>query len=224
MCKKKNKKHLKSIRLIKLSVIILLGVSIFLGFKYYSSISNIIPFFKDKATLSLINENNLIKEVKTANKIVPLELEISQDIIIDKSFGDLDIFKKSQSITFYAKCCYSVDLTKVEKSDIIIDKENKSITIELLQPEIFKISIEEDKTKYSDPELGLLRFGDIQLSSEEHGTLRQKLYKNFEDKMKDESLMAQAIYNTKISLQKIISDLTDDNYAITIKIKNNGDN
>ena len=127
-------------------------------------------------------------------------MELSQSVLIDKSFLDFEIFKKCKTVTFYANCSYSIDLSKITEKDITIDNANKQITIFIPNPEIFSLNIDESKTKYSEPELGLLRFGDIQLSSEE-------------------SLYTQAISNAKDSLEKLIYNLTEENYTISIKVK-----
>lgn len=146
-------------------------------------------------------------------------MELSQSVLIDKSFLDFEIFKKCKTVTFYANCSYSIDLSKITEKDITIDNANKQITIFIPNPEIFSLNIDESKTKYSEPELGLLRFGDIQLSSEEFGELRVQLYDGFKDKMNDESLYTQAISNAKDSLEKLIYNLTEENYTISIKVK-----
>ncbi|MCD2502795.1 DUF4230 domain-containing protein [Clostridium sp. NSJ-145] len=139
---------------------------------------------------------------------------------MDKSFFDLDIFKKCKTITFFANCSYSVDFSNITTKDIILDNSNKHITISITSPEIFSINIDETKTRYSDPELGLLRFGDIQLSSEEFGDLRTKLYDEFKIMMNSKSLKDQAISNTKSSLEKIIYNLIGEKYTIDVNVTN----
>lgn len=179
-----------------------------------------LPSFSDKNTVTIIDEDSLINEVRNVNKIIPLEVELSESILVDKSFGDFEILKKTQKITFFAKCSYSMDLSTINKNDILLDRDNKTVTISLTAPEIFSITIDENKTQYGEPELGLLRFGDIALSSEEYGNIRQSLYDAFRTKMKDNTLTDQVITNTKDSLQKIISDIIGETYTINIKIKN----
>ena len=95
---------------------------------------------------------------------------------------------------------------------------DRHITMSISPPEVFSINIDETKTKYSEPELGLLRFGDIQLSSEEFGDLRTKLDDEFKLKMTNESLQDQAISNTKSSLENIIYNLIGEKYTIDVNV------
>lgn len=170
--------------------------------------------------ITILTEETLVNEVKRVNKLIPLEVELSQSILIDRSFWDLEVFKKCKTITFFANCSYSVDFSNITTTDIILDNSNKHITMSVLPPEVFSINIDETKTKYSEPELGLLRFGDIQLSSEEFGDLRTKLYDEFKLKMSNESLQDEAISNIKSSLENIIYNLIGEKYTIEVKIKN----
>ena len=169
--------------------------------------------------ITILTEETLVNEVKRVNKLIPLEVELSQSILIDRSLWDLEVFKKCKTITFFANCSYnSVDFSNITTTDIILDNSSKHITMSISPPEVFSINIDETKTKYSEPELGLLRFGDIQLSSEEFGDLRTKLDDEFKLKMTNESLQDQAISNTKSSLENIIYNLIGEKYTIDVNV------
>lgn len=199
-------------------IVFILGL--FLGFKSSYNFTNMISNLKIDKTATIITEESLLNEVKSVNKLIPLEIELTQSILIDKSYWDLDVFKKCKTITFFANCSYSVDFSTLNSKDILLDNENKNITIYIPKPEIFSININEDKTHYSEPELGLLRFGDIQLSSEEFGNLRLQLHEAFKEKMlNDTELKTQAVTNTKQSLESLIFNLIGENYNINVKVK-----
>lgn len=169
--------------------------------------------------INILTEETIINEVRNVNKIIPLEVELSESIVLDDSFGDLEVFKKSKKLTFFATCSYSMDLSKLNKNDIIIDKDKQSVTINLPNPEIFSININEDKTVYSEPELGILRFGDVKISTEKLGYIRNKVTESFKEKMDNEDLYKEAINNTSILLENLISNLTDQSYEINILTK-----
>lgn len=208
------KLHFKRLLIFSL---ILLSSGTFLGFRYSYKLKNLISYLDVSDEVTILTEESLVNEVKNVNKLIPLEVELGQSILIDKSFWDLEVFKKSKTITFFAKCSYSIDFSTITTKDIILDNTNKHITISILSPEIFGLHIDENKTKYSEPELGLLRFGDIHLSSEEFGDLRVKLYDEFKRKMQDEDLQTQAISNTKDSLEALIYNLIGEHYTIDVK-------
>lgn len=181
-------------------------------------LNNLFPSLSifDNTKIDVLNEEMLVNEVRSVNKVIPLEVELSESIKLDNSFSNLEIFKKSKKLTFFATCSYSMDLSKLNKNDIILDKDTNEITIYLPKPEIFSINIDENKTIYNEPDLGLLRFGDIQISTEKLGYIRNKLTESFKNKMNDDDLYKKAINNTTTLLQNLINNLTDESYKITI--------
>lgn len=193
-------------------------IGILITYKYQYILNNFIPslsIFENTKT-DILTEETIVNEVRSVNKIIPLEVELSETITLDNSFGDLEVFKKSKKLIFFATCSYSMDLSKLSKSDIILDKVNNEITISLPDPEVFSINIDENKTIYNEPDIGLLRFGDIQISTEKIGYIRNNLNESFKNKMNDEILRKEAINNTVIILQNLINNLTDQSYKINI--------
>lgn len=154
--------------------------------------------------------------MRSVNKVIPLEVELSETMTLDDSFGDLEVFKKSKKLTFFATCSYSMDFSNLSSSDIILNRETKEITITLNPPEVFSINIDEDKTIYNEPDLGLLRFGDIQIPAEKLGDIRNKLAEAFKSKMNDDKLRKQAIDNTGLLLEELINNITNETYKINI--------
>ena len=140
-------------------------------------------------------------------------------VVIDKSIMDFDAFKKSKSITFFATCSYSIDLSNLTTEDIFLDSEKKTINLYIPSPEVYSIEILEDKTLYEDPQLGFLRFGDILLSSEEYGQMLDLIITEFQKDMKASSLVSQAVDNTSIMLEDLLRKLTSDDYSINVKLK-----
>ena len=167
-----------------------------------------------------ISEKSIINEVKSVSKLVPLEIELMNTVIIDKSILDFDALKKSKSITFFALCSYSVDLSSLTTEDIFLDSENKIINLYIPSPKVYSIEILDDKTIYEDSQLGFLRFGDILLSSEEYGIILDLVTTEFENNMKSSDLINQAVNNTSIILEDLLKKLTYTEYSIHIKLKN----
>lgn len=163
-----------------------------------------------------LTEETLVNQVKNVNKLIPLEIELSETLILDNTYFDLAIFKKVKRLTFFANCSYYVDLSKLSSNEIHLDNISREIAIKIPKPEIFNISIDESKTIYGEPELGLLRFGDLELSSEDLKKLHENLYESFSNKMKDERFYNQAISNTKESLENLLLDLTGEYYKLTL--------
>ncbi len=121
-------------------------------------------------------------------------------------------------ITFFANCSYAIDFSNLSNSNFEINTKNKEITITISQIDIFSIDIDESKTIYYDTEVGLLRFGDLKLSSEELNSIYKSLNSSFKEKMKNPEFYEQATLNTEKSLKELLLNLTGEDFTVKIKI------
>ena len=189
---------------------------LFLFLKHPSKLKKLLPNSYEVESSIVISNDTIINEIKNVNKLIPLELELSETLIIDNTYFDLDIFKKSKKITFFANCSYCIDFSNLSKDNIKLDNINKNIYIIIPSVDIFNIDIDEGKTVYSDTEVGFLRFGDLKLSSEELNSIYVDLNFIFKEKMNDSNFHDQALSNAEESLEDLILSLTDENYNVII--------
>lgn len=195
-------------------------MGLFTGYKLFSpkkyNLSDATP---SNNSVKFISEESLVNEIKKSNKIIPLEAQISESVIIDESFGNLDIFKKYKKIIFVANCSYSVDLSNLESSNLQINTTNNIIYLTLPKPTIYSIDIDEDKTVYEEPTLGLLRFGDIKLSSEEYGVIQKQLTETYTKRLQEAELYSKAEVNSKEALTTLVKNLTNNSTKVEITFK-----
>ena len=110
-------------------------------------------------------------------------------------------------------------MSQITTDDINIDNKNKELNIILTKPEIFSININREKTEYEESSNGLLRFGEIKLTSEEFDLIQEEVNKGFEETMKSDEIYNKVISNTKISLEKLLDQITEDKMNINISFK-----
>lgn len=170
-------------------------------------------------SLKFASEESLINEIKNVNKIIPLEIEMSESIVIDKSWGNFDVFKKFKKIKFFANCSYSIDLSNLTSTDVVIDRINNEVFLSLPTPTIFSVDINEDKTVYEEANNGLLRFGEVNLTSEEYGVIYKEVTKIFENKLKDSSIYEKATLNTTMALDNLIKQMINSDTKTKIEFK-----
>ena len=156
----KRKYKFKTFKLIFLIIFIIFLSLILLYTKYPNKLKNLLPNALNIKSSEILTEDTLINEIKDVNKLIPLEIELSETLTVDNTYFNLDIFKKSKKITFFANCSYSIDFSTLSTNNIKIDNSNKEIYITIPKIDIFSIDIDENKTIYGDTEVGLLRFGD----------------------------------------------------------------
>lgn len=100
-----------------------------------------------------------------------------------------------------------------------LNKLKNEIELTLSPPEVFSIDLNEDKTVYEEVTNGFLRFGDVSLTSEEYGVIEREVSKSFEKKMKDPEIYDKAVLNTTLALEKILTQITNNNSTIKVIFK-----
>lgn len=215
------KKHIFKLHKILFYLFVLFALfMLLLFFKSPSKFQKLFPYFHAYKieSSSILSDDTLINKIKNVNKLIPLEIELSETLTIDNTYFNLDIFKKSKKITFFANCSYAIDFSTLSNSNFEINTTTKEVYIKIPQIDIFSIDIDESKTIYYDTEVGFLRFGDLKLSSEELSSIYKNLNHLFTEKMNSPNFYEQAILNTENSLQALLLNLTGENYNITLKV------
>jgi len=164
-----------------------------------------------------ISKETLITEIKQKQKLITTEVNLNEKMTIDNSWGNLPIFKKIQNIDFIGSGVYVVDLSSINYNNISINKN--LISIALPKPSVEMITLNEEKTIYETPENGLLRFGDIKLSTEEHQQLISTVKNKMKSKMMEDQYYNKAIDNSQKSMRNLITSMSNANYSINIKFQ-----
>ena len=136
-----------------------------------------------------------------------METELEETITLNASWGQFEIFKKLQTIHFYGRGIYSIDLSSLDTDSIKEDKINNVMTITVPTPFIKDIVIDENKTLYESPEMGILRVGDITLSPAEYDVILSHIKTRMKEKLSETENMDKAKEKSTSSLKSIISTL-----------------
>lgn len=194
----------------------LLILLVFIYIKYPTKIQKLLPQSLNIQSNNILTEDTIINKIKDVNKLIPLEIELSQTLTVDNTYFNLDIFKKSKKITFFANCSYSIDFSSLSNNNIKINNSTKNIKITVPKIDIFSIDIDENKTIYGDTEVGFFRFGDLKLSSEEINELYSSANDMFRKQMNNQNFFNQTLQNSQKSLEALLFNLTGEHYNITL--------
>lgn len=208
----------KTLNVFKKIFLVLLILLVFIYIKYPTKIQKLLPQSLNIQSNNILTEDTIINKIKDVNKLIPLEIELSQTLTVDNTYFNLDIFKKSKKITFFANCSYSIDFSTLSTNNIKIDNSNKEIYITIPKIDIFSIDIDENKTIYGDTEVGLLRFGDLRLSSEEINEIYINANDMFSKKMNNQDFYTQTLKNAENSLESLLFNLTGEHYDINLTL------
>ncbi len=193
---------------------------------YYKLLIPFNIFDKSKLTQPTLNssikyltEESIVNKIQNTEKIIPLETELTENIIVDNSWGDLDLFKKIKRIQYVGKGDYYLDLSSLDKSQVSIDKLSKKITVTLEKPKLNKVYLLNDRTLYETTSNGFLRFGEIKLTVEELNIIEREALSRMEKKLNEDSFILIAEQNSKDLLKKLLSSLTKDEFYVDISFK-----
>lgn len=108
--------------------------------------------------------------VSTQESTVSTELS---DRLIRKL--DLDIFKKTQKVSYTGVGYFVVDLDHLTKDRVIEDKENQSVTIKIDHAYLQAIEIDPDRIIIDEVKEGFFARGDIELTVADYNVIEKEL-------------------------------------------------
>lgn len=117
--------------------------------------------------------------VSTQQATVSIELT---DSLIKKL--DYDFLKKTQKVSYTGTGYFVVDLDNLTKANIIQDKQNKTVTIQIDHAYLETIEIDPNKIIIDEVKEGLLARGDIELTVKDYNSIEKELRNQLETKFK----------------------------------------
>lgn len=88
---------------------------------------------------------------------------------------DVDFLKKTQKVSYTGKGYFVVDLDGMTRDDILVDKNNKTITIFIAHSYLEAIEIDPEKIIIDEVKEGLLAWGDIKLTVSDYNSIEKDL-------------------------------------------------
>lgn len=211
------------IRNIIILALLCTGLGFFIAYRFF-----IAPLNDSKAA-EVLNPNNIskkliakdviINKIHEKQELITLEVDLSENMAIDDSWGSLGIFKKISKINYAGTGTYVIPLTGIKADNIEVT--NKNITIKVPEPSVKTITIDEDKTTFEPTEKGLLRFGDIKMTPAENEQLSKTVKEKMLAKMQEPELYNKAkessINTIEGFLKNILTDKIYNQYDIKVE-------
>ena len=138
----------------------------------------------------------------------------SNKMIIPMTFEENHWYgDKTQDIEFSAIGKWIIDFSKITSDNVVINENNKEITIYMSKP-IKEIQLLEEETSFGEVKKGIFVFGDIVHTPEEYESIKHNIKCQALTKMID--MDEQAEKTASNSIEKIITTITKNNYDIKI--------
>ena len=156
--------------------------------------------YKDIILEELHEEAQLI--ICSNKMIIPMTFEENH------WYGD-----KTQDIEFYAMGKWIIDFSKITSDNVVINENNKEITIYMSRP-IKEIQLLEEETSFGEVKKGIFVFGDIVHTPEEYENIKHNIKCQALTKMIDMDEQAEKAASN--SIKRIITTIVKQNYDIKI--------
>ena len=156
--------------------------------------------YKDIILEELHEEAQLI--ICSNKMIIPMTFEENH------WYGD-----KTQDIEFSAIGKWIIDFSKITSDNVVINENNKEITIYMSKP-IKEVQLLEEETAFGEVKKGMFVFGDIVHTPEEYENIKHNIKCQALTKMMDMDEQAEKAASN--SIKKIITTITKNNYDIKI--------
>lgn len=170
-----------------------------------------------------ITEETLVNEIQQKQELITLEIQMTERVTLNDSWGSFEIFKKVQSINYAGSGTYTLNLSSLKAENIAINDEDRVITVKVALPTVKGVSIIEEKTEYQTPENGLLRFGEIKLTPEENQMLLMNVKDKMLKKMNDQDFLTEAKASSEKTIKSLIQSIlfskTTEHYGVQIQFK-----
>ncbi|MDO4500272.1 MAG: DUF4230 domain-containing protein [Erysipelotrichaceae bacterium] len=230
IAKEVNKFSWKDISVKDILTIAILAVLLFGGFTIYNNIQNQFTNLKEGLS-SLVSfddpaddhdkvlDNNgflgytaadfeeaILGDASQKKEIVVYTQEVSDVATLTQTgLFNWSALTKSQVITYKGSADYYVDLSNFSKSNIRYDEESKIVTMTI--PHVLRkdININENDIAFSDPDKGLLAFGDIKITPEQMTEIQKEVRIKMEEKLSDPVISETADRFAKLTVWEIYS-------------------
>ena len=108
-----------------------------------------------------------------------------------------------------------VDLSEISSSNLKMNSTTRKVEVTISNPKVYSVNIDHNKTIYKEATTGLLRFGDIKLTSEEYGIIENQIKKRLTDKMNSKELYEKACSASNIALDKFFKSILGEDTKTT---------
>ena len=156
--------------------------------------------YKEIIVEELHEESQLI--ICSNKMIIPMTFEENH------WYGD-----KTQDIEFSAMGKWIIDFSKITSDNVVINENNKEITIYMSRP-IKEVQLSEEETTFGEVKKGMFVFGDIVHTPEEYEGIKHNIKCQALTKMMDMDEQAEKAASN--SIKRIITTVTKNNYDIKI--------
>lgn len=232
VAKEVRKFSIKDIGLGQIIKMALVAVILFAGYNAYNNINSRFTAFTDglgslvsfdsgaSSHDLVLNDNGLfgylaadfeeaiLGKASQKREVVVFTQEVSDvATLVDTGLFNWSALTKTQVVTYKGDVDYYVDLTDFGNDSISYDDETKTVTLLIPHVKRKEININEKDIQFSDPEKGLLAFGDVKATPEQISKVQAEARNKMEEKLIADKVSDTADRFAKLTIWEIYSPI-----------------
>lgn len=167
----------------------------------------------------IIEQFNKESQLVVSSADASIDLNLRQTGIID-----IGLLNKSQKIKYKGTGRFYVDMSELSESDIIVDEEQKTITLMVPHTKLLPVEIDPNRFESEDAKKGFLAFGDLKFTPKEYNDLQTEVKTKLEKSINVKENRLKADENAVEEIIKIYEPIVkalDDEYFVNVEFKEN---
>ena len=138
-------------------------------------------------------EEPILGEATRQRQLIAEEQEVYVNTTItDTGLFNLGVFNKQQALTIHGTGQYTIDLTRLSRSDISLNEQTYELTIRIPHAELHDTIFDPAQTEIGDTKNGWLAFGSIKLDAEQQKAFEVSAVEQLQTKLEEPDRFTEA--------------------------------
>lgn len=125
----------------------------------------------------IIGKHEEVRKLIVGTQETTVSVELTDRLI---EILDVGFLKKTQKVSYAGNGYFVVDLDCLTRNEVLVDKNNKTITILIDHAYLQSVEIDPDKILIDEVKEGLLAWGDIKLTVRDYNSIEKELRNRME--------------------------------------------
>jgi len=181
---------------------------------YHLTEKTVVDFYEP-----ILEQFNKESQLVVSSADASIELNLKQTGVID-----VKALNKTQKIKYKGTGRFYVDMSEMSKEDILVDNENKEITIFIPHTKLLPIEIDPNRFESEDAKKGFLAFGTLKFTPQEYNNLQTEVKTKIEKSIDVKANRLKADENAIEEITKIYTPIVqslDDEYEVKVSFYDN---
>lgn len=167
----------------------------------------------------IIGKHEEVRKLIVSTQETTVSIQLTDRLI---EILDVSFLKKTQNVNYTGKGYFVVDLDNLTRDDVVLDKNNKIVTIFIDHAYLQTVEIDPHKILIDEVKEGLLAWGDIKLTVKDYNSIEKDLRNRMEAEFNTARSAQEADDNALRMVKEIYEPVVkavDAGYEVRVEFK-----